>query len=76
MAAIVLPGRLAAVAASRPGAASRRRQMTDLGAMKTELLRRQAEYRDHPERFVRMDESNLKGMFDRIANARARFTSA
>jgi hypothetical protein len=44
-------------------------------AMKAELLRRQEEYRDHPERFARMDDANLKRMFDRIADARARLSS-
>jgi hypothetical protein len=45
-------------------------------AVKTELLRRQQEYHDHPERFTRIDEAGLKGMFERIANARAHLTSA
>jgi hypothetical protein len=45
-------------------------------AVRTELLRRQQEYRDHPEKFVRMDEENLKAMFHRIADARARLSSA
>ncbi|MBM3883027.1 MAG: hypothetical protein FJ387_25465 [Verrucomicrobia bacterium] len=45
-------------------------------AVRTELLRRQQEYRDHPERFAHMDEESLKAMFRRIADARARLSSA
>jgi hypothetical protein len=45
-------------------------------AVRAELLRRQQEYRDHPERFARMDEESLRAMFHRIADARARLSSA
>ena len=45
-------------------------------AVKAELLRRQQEFRDHPEQFQRMDDESLKRMFERIADARARLTSA
>lgn len=48
---------------------------TDTEAVRAELLRRQQDYHDHPERFCRMDEESLKAMFHRIADARARLSS-
>ena len=45
-------------------------------AVQAELLRRQQEYRDHPERFTHMDEESLKAVFQRTADARARLSSA
>ena len=37
-------------------------------AVKAELSRRRQEYRDHPERFVPMDDAALDRMFDEIEN--------
>ena len=37
-------------------------------AVKTELQRRRQEYRDHPERFERMDDAALDQMFRDIEN--------
>jgi hypothetical protein len=36
--------------------------------VKSELLRRRQEYRDHPERFEHMDEAALERMFQDIEN--------
>ena len=35
-------------------------------AVKAELLRRRQEYKDHPERFTRMDDESLDRMFREI----------
>ena len=37
-------------------------------AVTAELLRRRQEYRDHPERFERMDDATLDRMFHDIEN--------
>lgn len=37
-------------------------------AVKTELCRRRQEYRDHPERFERLDDAALDKMFRDIEN--------
>ena len=60
---------------------SRRRELLgkdegETEAVKSELRSRKQEYLDHPERFVRMDENDIKQMFARIAHARTHQTSA
>ena len=45
-------------------------------AVKQELLARQREYNEHPERFVRMDEKDLDQMFSEINEEVRQKTSA
>ena len=42
---------------------------------KAEIRRRRQDYRDHPEKFIGMDEKSLEEMFARIRNACARVSS-
>ena len=44
------------------------RSSSESEAVKTELQRRRQEYRDHPERFERMDDAAIEQMFRDIEN--------